>query len=364
MSWSYPSTGLVTPLDGLLRVLRDIMHAEAPDGQEAMDHLQCLLGYGLTGHTSSQVLGILYGEGSAGKSVLMALLRLLLGRFYKDMSKDIVVSARGQRAAAKGAASPMEAGLKGILMAGIKETNVTDTLDEGGVKKLTGTEVVTGRPLFKDFITFNAMMLLILCTNHLPQTEKAWSIALQRRLQLVCFPKRYFSINEDGYDSTNPLHGVVDTKLVAGLSDAPHMEQFLVRLVQGAVLWYANGERLLPMPARSIAALDAYQVDNDPFAAFLEWSCDLGPNLFMPTVAGMEAYNNRARLVDGQPAAYTFDLVGTKKFKELMASRAQFRGPAKTNVLGLGTIAGVTERGYRGLALKQPLLVAPGSHPA
>jgi phage/plasmid-associated DNA primase len=45
-------------------------------------------------------------------------------------------------------------------MAGIEETNVTDTLDEGGVKKITGTEVVTGRPLFKDFITFNAMMLV------------------------------------------------------------------------------------------------------------------------------------------------------------------------------------------------------------
>jgi hypothetical protein len=57
-----------------------------------------------------QVLGIFIGEGSAGKSVLMALLRLLLGKFYKDMNKDIVVSARGQRAAAKGAASPLEAG--------------------------------------------------------------------------------------------------------------------------------------------------------------------------------------------------------------------------------------------------------------
>lgn len=147
-----------------------------------------------------------------------------------------------------------------------------------------------------------------------------------------------------GYDSANPLHGVVDTKLVARLSDAWHMEQFLVWLVQGAVRWYVNGEQLLPMPARSIAALDAYHVENDPFATFLEWSCDLGPNLFMPTVAGMEAYNNRARLVDGQPAAYTFYLVGTKRFKELMAGWAQIRRPAKMQALGLGMIAGITER--------------------
>jgi hypothetical protein len=63
-----------------------------------------------THSTNLQVLGILYGEGSAGKSVLMALLRLLLGRFYKDMNKDIIMSAQGQRAAAKGASSPLEAG--------------------------------------------------------------------------------------------------------------------------------------------------------------------------------------------------------------------------------------------------------------
>jgi hypothetical protein len=55
ISWAYPSTGLATPLDDILPVLRDIMHEEAPDGQLAMAHLQCFLGYGLTGHTSSQV---------------------------------------------------------------------------------------------------------------------------------------------------------------------------------------------------------------------------------------------------------------------------------------------------------------------
>jgi hypothetical protein len=36
------------------------------------------------------------------------------GRFYKDMNKDIVVSARGQRAAAKGAALPLEAGRENV----------------------------------------------------------------------------------------------------------------------------------------------------------------------------------------------------------------------------------------------------------
>jgi uncharacterized membrane protein YgdD (TMEM256/DUF423 family) len=166
-----------------------------------------------------------------------------------------------------------------------------------------------------------------------------------------------------GYDSTNPLHGVVDTKLVARLSDARHMEQFLIWLVHGAVRWYANGEQLLPMPALSIAAVNAYQVENNPFAAFLEWSCDLGPLLFMGTLAGTAAYNNTNRLVDGRPVGNSLDLLGWKKFNALMATRAEFRGPNFRHVLGLVRIAGVTERGFWGLALKQPLPVAPCSPP-
>jgi hypothetical protein len=57
-----------------------------------------------------QVLAIFVGEGSAGKSLLLALLRKLLGPAYRDVRKEIVVNAKGQRAANKGAASPLEAG--------------------------------------------------------------------------------------------------------------------------------------------------------------------------------------------------------------------------------------------------------------
>jgi hypothetical protein len=63
------------------------------------------------------VLAIFVGEGSAGKSLLLALLRKLLGSAYKDVRKEILVNAKGQRAVNKGAASPMEAGRDEVVTA-------------------------------------------------------------------------------------------------------------------------------------------------------------------------------------------------------------------------------------------------------
>ena len=68
------------------------------------------------------MLGIFVGEGSAGKSLLLALLRKLLGPAYKDVRKEIVSNAKGQRAAAKGAASPLEAGMEEVHLLACQQT--------------------------------------------------------------------------------------------------------------------------------------------------------------------------------------------------------------------------------------------------
>lgn len=83
--------------------------------------LDTTLNIGLTSSNPlllSQVLAIFVGVGSAGKSVLLALLRRLLGSSYKDVRKEILVNAKGQRVADKGAASPLEAGEKVTFLLG------------------------------------------------------------------------------------------------------------------------------------------------------------------------------------------------------------------------------------------------------
>jgi phage/plasmid-associated DNA primase len=45
-------------------------------------------------------------------------------------------------------------------MAVCEETNRSDVLDEAAVKKLTGTECITSRELYKDYVTFSAQQLV------------------------------------------------------------------------------------------------------------------------------------------------------------------------------------------------------------
>ncbi|GAQ92399.1 hypothetical protein KFL_010060030 [Klebsormidium nitens] len=335
----------------MVRFLEDIMHVSGEDGPAALEHLQVLLGYGLTGHTSNQVLPIFVGEGSAGKSLLLALLRKLLGAAFKDVGKEILVSSKGQRAAHKGAASPLEAGLAGALLAAVEETERSDSLNEAGMKKLTGGDVITARPLFRDYVTFTSTVLLIICTNYLPRTDKTWSVALRRRLQLVCFVRRYFSPHEKGYDPANPLHGLVDTRLLTKLSTLQNMQELRAWLVAGAVKWYQNGQQLYPMPMRSMDALQDYEEAADDFDNFVQNSCVKGDDLFISTSDALKAYNDPQRMVGSKCVGHIPSL-DTKSLKSAMNNHG-FSGSDKPSKLGLGVkYCGITERGYKGLALK------------
>jgi hypothetical protein len=54
------------------------------------------------------------------------------------------------------------AGLAGALLAVVEETDKSDSLNEAGMKKLTGSDVITAWPLFRDYITFTATVLVSL----------------------------------------------------------------------------------------------------------------------------------------------------------------------------------------------------------
>jgi phage/plasmid-associated DNA primase len=192
---------------------------------------------------------------------------------------------------------------------------------------------------------------LIICTNYLPRTDKTWSVALRRRLQLVCFVRRYFSPHEKGYNPADPLHGQVDTRLLAKLSTLQNMQELLAWLVAGAVKWYQNGQQLYPMPKRSTDALQDYEEAADDFDNFVLNSCVKGDDLFISTSDALKAYNDPQRMAGGKCVGHIPSL-DTKSLKSAMNNHG-FSGPDKPNKLGLGVkYCGVTERGYNGLALK------------
>ncbi|GAQ92791.1 hypothetical protein KFL_011390020, partial [Klebsormidium nitens] len=257
----WPSAGLATPLGRTGEFLREITHTS-----EALAYLQRILGYGITGHTSNQVMLTMIGEGGAGKSLLLALLKRVIGPFYKDVSKDMLVTSKGQRPLGKGAANPAEAGLRGIRIAVCAESEDTDEFSEANLKRLTGEATITSRALYSDYVTFATTQLHILCSNYPPRV-KTWTTALKRRLLTLVFPMRFFYPDEAGYNPDNPFHGIRDLELEDVLKAEP--EKLLVFLVQGSKDWYASGKRLLDMPESSRTYMQSWEQENDPFAAFL-----------------------------------------------------------------------------------------------
>jgi phage/plasmid-associated DNA primase len=194
---------------------------------------------------------------------------------------------------------------------------------------------------------------LVLCTNYLPKTDKTWSVALRRRLQLVCFIKQYFSPHEKGYDPNNPLHGEVDTRLLAKLTTEPNMQELLAWLVAGAVKWYENGQQLYPMPKRSEDALREYEEENDDFEAFVLNSCIVGEDLFIKTKDVLDVYHNQERKVNGEFVGKLAAL-NNKSLKAVMNNHG-YKGPGKPSELGVAAqYSGLQDRGYKGLALKPP----------
>jgi len=135
------------------KVLRDYM----------WDHMASIL----IGGNPDNVFNIYVGSGANGKSVFVELLKHCLG----DYSGVVPITMVTQKRTGIGSATPEIAQLKGLRLAVMSEPSKGDKLNEGMLKELTGGDVITGRALFQEPITFRPQFKLAVCTNELFDIE-------------------------------------------------------------------------------------------------------------------------------------------------------------------------------------------------
>jgi putative DNA primase/helicase len=139
------------------------------------DYLQLILGYSLTGKTNLQQLYIWYGlEGANRKTILIEIMRKILGPYFVQAHKEVFVKVDGARA---GSASPYLAELKGKRMAVFCETKIDDKLNETQIKALTRSDRIKARELYKSEIEFSNNAKVFICSNYKPNSHtnnKAW----------------------------------------------------------------------------------------------------------------------------------------------------------------------------------------------
>lgn len=275
--------------------------------------LQKFVGYCLTGKTSEQLFVVMHGTGANGKSVMVEIIKRLLGTHAQTVQFS-TFTERDPNAIRNDLAS-----LDKARLVVASEGPEGARLDEGIVKQVTGEDAITARFLHREFFTYTPRFKVVLVTNHKPVISGTDN-GIWRRVVLVPFP---VTIPRDQQDKQ-----LLD-KLTAELPG------ILAWAVAGFHAWREQGLGELP---KALALANAeYRRDSDVLGFWLEDNCtiDLSPGsvLFAPSAKLYENYYKWAIDAGHRPMSSTS-----------LGNKLRERGLAPDKRGG--------QRGWRGIALK------------
>ncbi|MDW3988763.1 phage/plasmid primase, P4 family [Staphylococcus saprophyticus] len=239
--------------------------------QELVRFIQRAVGYSLSGHTSEQVLFVLYGNGRNGKSVFLDILNEVFGNYSTNIQPQAIMASKNQSDA-----SPEIAKLDGARLVTTTEPNEGERFDEGLLKQLTGGDRVSARKLYENEFEFTPQFKLWMATNHKPyvrgRDEGIW-----RRFIIIPFDKQI------------PLHEI-DRDLTKKLKrELPAIMRWCV---DGFLEWQRIG---LSEPAIIKEQRDEYRVEMDSIAMFVEECCEVNPLQKIKASELFNAYDNWAK---------------------------------------------------------------------
>jgi putative DNA primase/helicase len=218
--------------------------------RELIEGLQMLLGYSLLDGNPEQVFNVFYGHGQNGKSVLLAVLRAVLGDYAVHAAASTFMAQEND-----GRPRSDLLALKGARLVSAVETEDNRRLAEGLVKASTGGDPITCRGLYKEEETFLPSHTPILATNHRP-IVKGVDMAIWRRILLWPF------------EVTIPEADRI-----------PGFERELLAEGSGILNWCLEGLRRyqeagrLQIPETVRAATAQYRSDMDVLGPFLREEC-------------------------------------------------------------------------------------------
>lgn len=230
-----------------------------------MSFLQRGLGYALTGDTREQVVFVGYGDGSNGKTTLLATAVTMLGDYAVSTGPETFMTKKPEHI-------PNDvARLKGTRLVLAVEAEAGQRLAEGLVKRMTGQDPMPARFLNQEWFEFLPTFKIFFMTNHRPEIRET-SHAIWRRVKLVPFT---VTIPDDEQDKHLP------DKLRAESAG------ILAWMVRGCLDWQRDG---LGEPDEVRAATAQYREDMDFLGDFLRDECVREPEASIAARALYEIY--------------------------------------------------------------------------
>jgi putative DNA primase/helicase len=160
-----------------------------------VDWWQRVAGYCLTGSMREQLIFLLYGKGSNGKSTMLRWLRRAMG----DYAIDTAFST--WEASPAGTIPSDLARLENRRLCTASETKENSKLNEGRLKSIAGGDPVTARYLYGEWFTFAPMVKVMLAVNHKPKVADD-SFGFWRKCVLVPFTQSFDPQTDPELDAT------------------------------------------------------------------------------------------------------------------------------------------------------------------
>jgi len=241
-----------------------------PDS-EVRDYFQRFIGLSLLGKVREHVFAVATGTGANGKGTSYLAILNAVGDYGHAAESDLFMSAKSN----PNAASPALMGLLGKRFVVVSETERDHRLATALMKNLTGGDRITARALYGRQVTFGPSHTSLMVTNHLPKVAgddpAAW-----RRIRVIPF------------DVVIP-EADQDDRLGERLELAA--DEILSWALAGFELYERHG---LAAPDAVLAATDAYQLDSDAMARFLDECCIVNPHMWTTTADAYERWQSWA----------------------------------------------------------------------
>lgn len=225
------------------------------------DWMQVRFGQAATGHmTPDDLMPVLQGNGSNGKSTVVEAIRSALGTHAVVVPERLLMANPSDH--------PTElTTLQGARLALIEETPEAQRLSVKRLKDTLGTPTITARRIQKDNVTWQATHSLILTTNYRPRINET-DHGTWRRLALVRFP---YTFRAGAAEASGTLNRKGDPRLRERLRlgrQGQH-EAVLAWVVQGARRWYDAGQVMPPMPQAVRQDTEEWRAGSDLVLAYV-----------------------------------------------------------------------------------------------
>jgi len=224
--------------------------------KSVIDYIQRVMGYAMTSDTTERCMFCLIGDGMNGKSVLLDVLRQILGSYATTSNINILLDKKMQNNANMGDV----ARLNGMRCVITNEAELTDKLKESAIKTITsGNDNITARFLYGEEFEFTPECKIFMASNYKPRIIGT-DLGIWSRIKMIMF-----NVTFDEYHQDKNLK---DKLLEEG-------SQILGWAIKGYAMWEKIG---LAEPKKFKSAKKEYRSEMDVVQQWVEKNCVNDPN--------------------------------------------------------------------------------------